>query len=190
GSAQRSVTVDDNETAALTLSAPASAMEGTANLQGLVTVGAPGDVNVAVTLSSSNAAEISVPATVTIAVGQTSATFPIAIVDDNRIDGTVTTTITAQVANWTAGSAVIAVSDNESANLTLSAPANLREGDSGKTGTVSLSGTLASNLVVSLKSNDTSEIVVPESVTILAGQTAATFPLTVVGDADAGGAQD
>ena len=49
--------------------------------------------------------------------------------------------------------------------------------------------TLGSDLVVSLASDDTSELDVPGTVTILAGQTSATFDLTVVDDSDYDGAQ-
>ena len=181
--------VEDDESATLTVQAPGSAREGDAPLIGRVTVNAAVGGDVVVALSSSNTAELQVPATVSIPAGFDTATFPIVIVDDTRIDGTVTTTISAQVAHWISGSAAIAVRDNESATLTLTAPANLREGDTGKTGTASIAGTLTTPLTVALDSNDTSEIIVPATVTIPAGQTSATFPITVVDDAETDGAQ-
>ncbi len=187
--AQSSVIVNDNETGVLTVSAPSSATEGGANPQGTVTVNAAVGAGVFVTLTSGNPAEIQVPAGVTILSGQTSATFPITIVDDTRLDGTVATAITAQVTNWTPGSATISVLDNETTDLTITAPATLREGDTGKTGTVRLGGSVSTPLVVALYSDDTTEITVPATVTIPAGQTSATFPITVIDDALADGAQ-
>jgi hypothetical protein len=131
-----------------------------------------------------------VPATVTIPAGQTSATFPVAIVDDSRIDGPVTVTIAAQVANWTGGSSNITVADNETTDLVVTLPAFIREGDAPTTGTVRISGTRQSDLTVALGSSDTTELTVPASVVIPAGQTTATFMATAVNDTDADGSQN
>ncbi len=54
---------------------------------------------------------------------------------------------------------------------------------------VSISGTLPSDLVVTLASDDASEVDVPSTVTILAGTTSATFESAVVDDADYDGVQ-
>src|SRR5207248_4572273 len=104
------------------------------------------------------------------------------IVDDTKIDGAQTATITAHVANWSDGAATISVADNESHSLALAVPASASEGDGSKTGTVSIAAALASDLVVSLSSNDTTEVTVPAIVTILAGQTSASFVLNIVDD--------
>ena len=50
------------------------------------------------------------------------------------------------------------------------------------TGTVTRTGDLTGDLVVTLESSDTSEVAVPVSVTILDGQASATFPITAVDD--------
>jgi hypothetical protein len=181
--------VEDNQTATLALTAPATAAEGVADLNGNVTMSAPAEADISVTLLSSNSAELQVPATVMIPAGQSSANFPITVVDDNRIDGTITTTLTAHVANWTDGAAAIAVADNENTDLVLSLPGPIREGDSPRTGTVRIAGTLPTALTVGLACNDTTELTVPASATIAAGQTSATFAVTVVNDTEADGAQ-
>jgi uncharacterized delta-60 repeat protein len=56
----------------------------------------PLDQPLVVTLISSETTEATVPASVTIPVGQASVTFPIATVDDTFVDGTHTVTITAR----------------------------------------------------------------------------------------------
>ncbi|MEA3208287.1 MAG: large repetitive protein [Chthoniobacter sp.] len=183
------ILVQDNDVATLALSLPATATEGAGTVTGTVTASVAPTTAATVQLSSEKPGEALPPATVTIPAGQTQATFALAIIDDPRIDGTQTVTVTASVPTWTSGSAQISVLDNESANLGVAVPANVREGDTGKTGTVSLSGTLTSDLVVALNSNDTSEITVPTSVTIAAGQTSATFALTVVNDTETDGPQ-
>ena len=97
--------------------------------------------------------------------------------------------MTASVANWTPGFADVAVLDNETTALALVVPATARERDSGLTGSVRISGTLGVPLTVVLASNDTSEITVPSSVTIPAGQVSTNFALTVVDDTLSDGAQ-
>ncbi len=183
------VALQDNENATLGVTLPASVNEGAGTVNGSVTVSPAPGADVVVALASSNPAELTVPATVTILAGQTSAVFAGTVIDDPRIDGPVVTTITAAVTNWTTGSAQITVTDNESTALALTVPATLREGDGTATGTVQIAGTLTAPLVVSLASNDTTELTVPVTATILAGQTSATFTITVIDDPLADGAQ-
>ncbi|MEO8791915.1 MAG: choice-of-anchor tandem repeat GloVer-containing protein, partial [Chthoniobacteraceae bacterium] len=171
------LTVQDNETATLTVTVPATTIEGAGTVQGTVTMSSPAGKAVTVSLSSSDTTAVTVPATMTIAAGQMSGNFTINVVDDNKIDGTQNATITAHVANWTDGSANIAVPDNENYNLALALPASVTEAGTG-TGTVSISGTLTTTLVVSLSSDTTSRLTVPATATILAGNTSATFTLT------------
>jgi len=182
------IAVEDNETAVLTLSLPASSSEGASPLAGTVTASAAPDTDVVVTLASSRPAEFA-PTTVTLPAGQTSVNFNLPVIDDPRIDGAVTTTITAQVANWTPGSADITVADNENTTLVVNLPASVREGNTPAIGTVQISGTLPAPLTVALGSSDETELTVPASVTIAAGQTSANFSATIVNDTDPDGAQ-
>ena len=174
------ITVQDNDGAGtLALNAPASATEGEGTVQAtLTTTVAPG-APLTVTLTSGDTSEVVVPSSVVIPVGQTSVTFPITIVNDTEIDGTQTANLTASLPGWTSGTASISVLDNENRDLALSIPATVAEGTTG-TGTVSISGTLPSPLVVSLSSNTTSRLTVPPTATIAAGATSATFSLATV----------
>jgi len=169
-----SIVVNDNESASLGVILPASAREGDPAVTGTVTLSGVAGKNVAVTLSSSNLTKAVVPATVVIPAGQSSALFPLTIIDNNIIDGTIPVTITAHVANWTDGTAIINVLDNENSNLGLSLPVQIIEGGSA-TCTVSTSGILTSPLTVSLSSDTPSRLTVPASVTIPAGAGSATF---------------
>ncbi len=105
------ITVIDNETTTLSVTLPATAAEGAPGLTGTVTTAANVGANVAVSLSSNDLTELTVPATVTILSGQNSAAFPLTIVDDGIVDGTQTPTITAQVTGWTSGSGSMLVTD-------------------------------------------------------------------------------
>ena len=176
-SAAATVVVQDNETASLSLTVPSSVSEGAGSIQGTVTMSAPPATAVAISLSCSSPSTLQVPATVTIPAGQTSAVFTVAVIDDHVINGTRSISMTAHVANWTDGVATISVQDNETTNLTMAVPASLGEGTVG-TGTVSISGTYSSDVVVSLGSNTPTRLTVPTSVTIPMGATSATFALT------------
>ena len=176
------ISVFDNETATLRAALPATAVEGQGTVQGTVQVSAVPAANIVVSLSSSDTTEIQVPTSVTIPVGQTSAVFTATVVDDNQIDGPQPATVTAHVQNWTDGSATITVLDNESRNLTVTLPASAWEnaGVLTNAGSVSISGTLPTDLVVSLVSGTPAKLTVPSSVTIPAGQVSTAFNLTLV----------
>ncbi|MGB2821246.1 MAG: hypothetical protein WBF17_09720, partial [Phycisphaerae bacterium] len=102
-SAWADVDVYDNETAVLTVELPAGGEEGQV-VTGTVRVSAATGDDVLVGLISSDTSEATVPARVTIPSGQTSATFPVTLVQDGQVDGTQRVTITAHVENWTDGS--------------------------------------------------------------------------------------
>jgi autotransporter-associated beta strand protein len=181
-SATANMTIFDNETASLGVIVPPSATEGDGVLTnaGQVTVSAPVATNVVVTLTSSDTTEVTVPPSVTVPAGQTSAVFNVTIVADNVIDGMQTATITAHVQNWIDGSAMITVYDNT--NLTVTLPALAYEGDGVLTnaGRVTISGTRGADLPVTLFCDNVNKVVVPPSVTISAGQTSAVFSVTIV----------
>ncbi|HPA20868.1 MAG TPA: InlB B-repeat-containing protein [Verrucomicrobiae bacterium] len=184
------VAVHDNETASLAVTLPPSATEGDVAVQGQVRVSAAVGSDVGVSLGSSDTSELTVPATVVIPAGQTSAVFTAAVINDGQIDGPQPVIVTAHVEGWTDGTAPITVLDDETVNLTLVVPAAASEGSGVLTnaGRMGIGGTLGTDLIVSLSSGDTSELVVPASVTIAAGATNATFNVTIVDDAATDGA--
>lgn len=181
GAGTKTFTVQDNEIDALTLTVPATTMEGAGTITGTVTRATVNASAVTVTLASSDTTSVSVPDTVVIPANQASADFFITVVNDNKIDGTQNATISASVVNWTGDSASIAVEDNESLNLTVTLPASVTESATGS-GSVSISGTLTTPLVISLSSNNP-RLTVPASATIAAGATSASFTLTAPNDA-------
>ncbi len=73
-----------------------------------------------VTLSSSDLSEAVVPVSVIIPVGQRSATFPIAAVDDLIADGSQTTTITASAQGYNSASKPLTVTDTSTAGVGVS----------------------------------------------------------------------
>ncbi|MFC1499266.1 FG-GAP repeat domain-containing protein, partial [Verrucomicrobiota bacterium] len=181
------ITINDNETAVLGVQLPASATEGDDVLsgQGTLTLSVPPDMNMVVALSTDDDTELAAQPTVIVAAGQTNVTFTLGVVDDQAIDGVQSAQITAHVDNWTDGVASMSIFDNEHTNLIVALPATVNEGDGvlSGAGTVSISGTLPGDLVVTLLSDDTNGVTVPSQITIAAGQISAQFNMTVIDDA-------
>ncbi len=140
-----------------------------------------------VTLTSDNSGRISVPTTVTIPAGQSSATFAVTAVNNGVVDGDANATITASAINYNSASAQLSVTDDDVLTLALTFnKASFAEnaGAAAATGTVSRNATdLSSALVVTITSGDTTESTGPTTVTIPAGQSSATFSIDAVDDA-------
>jgi len=170
----------------LLVSLPASAAEGDGLLPGAGRVSLTNaDVqDITVQLSSSDTQEIIVPPSVFIPAGQTSVVFDVTVVDDTRLDGTHSTFVTATSSAYASGSAGISVADNERAVLSLTLPSGLSEAKGANSGTAKVSSSAAPDwpLLVSLTSSDVTELTVPCCVYIQAGQTSATFTVSVPND--------
>lgn len=179
-SATNGIAVTDNEPAFLTLTIPASAAENAGMLvnQGLVSASAPPSKPITVLLTSSDTNVVQVPATVLIPSNQLTATFNLTVVDNARIDGAKTATLTASVANWTNDSKTITVTDNETTQLSLIGPAQISEDSGAVNYTARLTGTLTTNLTIALTSSASNVLAVPLSAIIVAGQTSVVFSAT------------
>ncbi|MEO2018765.1 MAG: proprotein convertase P-domain-containing protein [Fuerstiella sp.] len=140
-----------------------------------------------VTLSSSDTTEAVVTTTVMIPANQAEVRIPLESIDDLLLDGTQTAVISVVAASLSGlelGSDVVDVTDNEELMIVLDKTL-ITEGD----GPGAIRGTITrsdaggnSDLVVSLLSSDTSEISVPASVTIPAGETSVSFDVDAVDD--------
>ncbi len=128
-----------------------------------------------VSLSSTDLSEASVPATVTIPAGQSSATFPVQAADDTLLDGRQTLSIVASSAGYISNSAELRVDDHEVVTLSLN-PNTISENGGLAVATVTRSNSdNAAALTVNVTSSDTSEAVVPSTVVIPAGQASVSF---------------
>jgi len=189
GTGSASMTIFDKENATLQLSLPATVAKGQGAVQGTVQVSAAVAANVTVGLSSSSTNLIQVPASVIIPSGQTSAVFTATVLTDGKINGGQIVNITAHVQNWTDGTAAIVVQDNVNLTVTLPASAWENAGVLINAGSVGISGTSPSSLMVSLASGNPAKLTVPSSVTIPAGQVSNTFNITLVDNSIADGHQ-
>jgi hypothetical protein len=186
--------IDSYGPVGITVTVPAGVAEGNGTLanQGTVTVSRALSFDLTVNLSSSDPSEATVsPPSVTIAAGSTSAPFTVCITDDSERDGTQVATITASATDFSPGSALLAVNDNEIATLAVSLPASAIEGSVlTNAGTVTVNAPVAADVTVALVSSAPDEVTVPGSVIIPAGQTSsAPFSLTIPNDWQVDGTQ-
>lgn len=180
----RSATMEvyDDESATLQIGAPATVLEHQGTLQGTVYCSPAPDVNVNISLYSSNTNEIQVPSYVVLPGGQTSVPFTAIIIPGDQIAGPQSVTLTAHEENWTDGSSNISILNDISLDLSASLPGSAEKNAGVITngGSISIAGTLTTNLPVTLVSDNTNKLIVPASVTISAGQLSNSFNLTLV----------
>ncbi len=170
----------------LSVEIPASAAEGDGNLpnQGKISIEKASDKDLSIKLISDNPSELTVPETVILPAGQKTVAFDLRISDDNVPDGTQKAVVTASAAGYGPDRGIIEIADNETATLTVFVPEHAAEGDGvlrGQ-GTVAASTPVGRNVTVWLESNDTTEVTVPPTVVIPAGQSFVKFDLTVIYD--------
>jgi hypothetical protein len=155
---------------------------------GVVTRDAVATRDLTVQLVSSDAGKVMVPAQVIIPAGQTSASFPVNVVDNHLADGTQTVTVSAFVVTTngntqlTQGSATthIDLLDYHRPTLQLSLAKDLAGENSTINATLSRDQASAQPLTVSLASDTPAEATVPAMVTIPDNQTSVSFSVTAV----------
>ena len=158
---------------------------GAAATTATVTRGGDTSQPLSVAIADSNTNDTSVPTAVTIPAGRNSATFPVGTIDDGLVDGNQTVTLTASASGYASGSNTLNVQETDLATLTLTISSltfSENAGSNAATATLTRNAGLSSPLVIALTSNNTNKLTVPPTVTIPAGQTSLTFPLTAVND--------
>ncbi|MGD1906405.1 MAG: beta strand repeat-containing protein [Leptolyngbyaceae cyanobacterium] len=112
------ITEDDAQALSITID-PNSIAEDGLTATGTVTRNTGTDQELIVTLSSDDPSEATVPLTVTIPVGEVSASFDVTIVDDAILDGAQTATITAAASGFLSDTAALDVTDNDAPTTVL-----------------------------------------------------------------------
>ena len=184
--------ITDNETGTLSLRLPAEITEDfdpPSNV-GTVSISPAPTEDLVVSFTISNPAEASATGTVngmttsgaaTILAGTGSGRVRITPIDDTRIDGQQSITVTASAPGATSGSTTVLVNDNEKRTLSLNLPSLITEGGTGGASVI-IPGSMTTSLVVNLASSNPSKLTVPASVTINAGLTASGFTITTLND--------
>jgi len=174
-----SVTITDNDVVSASLELPDRVTEGEPASVGVLVLSHTTTIPIEFALSATPPGEITLPPSVTVQPGAKQAAFNIGAVNDNRLDGDVTATVTAESPGIAPATATVVAADNEPRTLTLVVPATLTEGSTGP-GTISVAGILSSPLTITLTSSDPAVVSVPAEVTINAGQIGTGFTVTAV----------
>jgi FG-GAP-like repeat len=147
---------------------------GGSSSQGTVTLSSAPSGNAVVMLVSSNSSVATVPASVTVPAGATSALFTIA-----TSSVTLTQNVTISATYSTTLNAMLTVSAPMGVTLSsLTLEPTSVSGGSSSTGTVTLSAAPTSATTIALSSSKTSTATVPSNVTVAAGSTSATFTIS------------
>jgi len=162
----------------LTLVLPPSVAEG-ATAQATLQRDGLGEDPLTVDLASLDTTEATVPASVSFGFGETSVTFAVTAVADAVVDGTQSATIQASGATTTTAIGAVDITDATPLALTV-ALNDVIEGQSAPA-TVSRNGTFG-NTVVALSALPGGEVTVPATVTIVAGQSSASFSVAGIAD--------
>jgi hypothetical protein len=178
------LTVIDDEIATLLLVLAASSIpENGGSTIGTVTRNTPTTTALVVNLSSSATSAATVPESVTIPAGATSATFTVTAVNDAIADGNQLTNITAASNGFQSASSGVTILEDDVPSLFIEIVAtSISESNGTTTATVKRNTPTTIAMIASLASSDSSEAVVPESVTILAGASEASFTITAMAD--------
>lgn len=194
GIAVDDITISGTVLPALLVDVPAEATEGDGVLvaQGTVSVPVAPLTDLTVVLSSANTDAATVPPSIVIPGGLTSANFDLTVIDDLFLDGTQSSTVAASATGYVGADDAILVLDDESATLSVTIPASATEGDGVLAGQGTVTSSAAPNfdVVVALASDDPTEVMVQATVTILAGQTSAPFDLAIADDGAIDGLQN
>jgi trimeric autotransporter adhesin len=166
-----------NPTASVTLACPsADVVIGTTGTA-TVFIGSAQSSSVTITLSSSNTAVATVPATVSIPAGSTSTTFSVTGVAPGNSTLTATVPASLGAASATCTTSVV----NPPVDVSLQCPsANIVAGGKATSSVVIGSGQTSSTSI-SLTTTNGAVATVPATVVIAAGQTSVTFDITAVG---------
>lgn len=136
-----------------------------------------------VNLSSSDTSELTLPTSVTFDEDETTATVEVAAVDDNLLDGPITTRITANATNFESDSVDVAVLDVESLIAELNRPSVSEDAAAALVLTLSRSNTdVDEALAVSFSGSNLSQLDLQSPLTIPAGRQTVQIPIPPVND--------
>ena len=97
----------------------ATTTEGAAPVNGTVTLPSAPVADTDITLTSSATSRATVPATVTVPAGQTSASFQLTVVDDALLNGALSSVVSASASGYQSGSTLFVTKDNETSILSV-----------------------------------------------------------------------
>jgi photosystem II stability/assembly factor-like uncharacterized protein len=179
------ILVMDTDDRMFTLHVPSMVNEADQLTECHLSLNSPADENITFRLFSDKSEQLSVPDSVIISKGYTSALFYVAPRDDLWIDGTQSVQITAMVPGWALSlSKTILVADNEIQTIVITGPDSVREEVSNPLfeAWIRLSAIPDTEFQISLSVSDATALSIPNSVTAHAGQQVIPLTLQVLDD--------
>lgn len=166
---------------ALTLPNAVNQQAGVITGQAQLSTSIPVGSNFQAQLLSSDANLLAPPQFVHIPAGQTNSSFSLTVPNGPKILGSREVIVTAFAGPASTTSGLITVFGNQSSNLTLLLPGRLIEGAGAiSNATISIAGTLLTNLSIHLTSSAPAALQVPVNVVLPAGQTSVVVPMIVL----------
>lgn len=168
----------------LSIELPATANEGDGTLagQGILNVEEAPDANLLVELTSSDVTELRVPEFVWIPAGETNIAFDLTIENDGFLDGNRTVDVIPSAPDYESAPGTMIIQDALTCDITMILDSSATEGQGSITGMVNLSVMPMVNIDIALSCSDTSELVVPPSVSIISGSTNSSFTVQIIDD--------
>ncbi len=190
--AQAQLVVVDADLPFLAVSFATNRVSEGAALSGLVARGYVTTNALVVTLTSSAPGQLGVPASVVIPAGSNSATFTATAADDTLIEPAMRYTVAASAAGFVGMEAELEILDDDVPQVLLnlaSATVGEAAGPQATLGSVTRNPVTTRAVTIALTSSDTTEALVPPTVTIPANEPTATFNVVAVDDPAVDGAQ-
>lgn len=171
------VGVIDDETATLTLNLPSEVIEnaGVLNAQGRVVLDRAPALPILIHLSSGNPKRLVVPESVIVPAGSTEASFDLTVPDDIELEGTTQVSLKAELPGSKIAEAFTRHIDNETPSLILRLPTSLSEDTPPELASVTLGGTVTTNVVVRLLWDEQALNLETNAIVIPAGSLSTTF---------------
>lgn len=184
--ASATVTVRNTDTPRLTLNLDATVLTEGKSVAATIARDLTTSTELVVSLGSPNAGQLLLPASVTLAAGQSSKVFAVIATDDTLVETNRSCVVEAVAPGFLKATAAITVIDNDLPEFRLSLqPVSVSEGAGieAAIATVSRGSPSARSLSVALANSNPAAVTVPDRVVIPSGQAEVSFPIAAVDNA-------
>ena len=177
------ININDNESKYLSLSLVPEVTEGVGLYRDFGKINIPGRFiyDLPVYITSSNAAKIQPPESITLPKGYTQLYFDCLVMDNDIVDGKAQVSLTAFSPGWAYSETNILINDDEKFQLSIHMPEQLVEGSGLYTNVawIVADGIVQSDIPISLNHSNSNDITLPQTVILKKGATSVPFDLTI-----------
>jgi hypothetical protein len=181
-SSQFTVTIEDDETPELTVTAEQPEITEGGQLTITVSRNSASTNPLTVSLQAEGDSRLSIPQFVTIPAGSSEAAFQVEVGDDDLALGNGSATLSASATSHAADSLSLTINDDDTAMLTLVAPAESQEDSVSFEVQLKRNTSTDNEIVVALSTDRADSIDLPSTVSIAAGESETSFTVLVMND--------